>query len=140
MSSPLKHCLHSRIPNTAFDMSQNNDVLQTHDGWRNSHPWSISPHLHLIQAHRRDSGQIISPYIYGKSSKMMHTHTHRWFHLMCVAGRDSNCLERKSSRCLSWCFCFSGRSIISEFSISSSSSPVVQKSKYIFIQPPADVH
>lgn len=59
-----------------------------------------------------------------------HTHTHRRFHLMCVAGRDSNCLERKSSLCLSWCFCFSGKSTISGFSISSSSSPVGQRSKY----------
>lgn len=42
---------------------------------------------------------------------------------MCVAGRDSSWRDRNSSLCLSWCFCFSGRSAISEFSISSSSSP-----------------
>lgn len=48
-------------------------------------------------------------------------------YLMCVAGRDSSCLERKSSLCLSWCFCFSGRSTISGFSISSSISPTSEK-------------
>lgn len=42
---------------------------------------------------------------------------------MCVAGKDSSWRDRKSSRCLSWCFCFSGRFTISGFSISSSSSP-----------------
>lgn len=30
MSSPLKHCLYSRIPNPVSDMSQNNDASQTH--------------------------------------------------------------------------------------------------------------
>lgn len=69
-----------------------------------------------------------------------HRHKQGWFYLMCVAGRDSNCLDRKSSLCLSWCFCFSGRSTISGFSISSSSSPVGQRSKYSVIEPPADVH
>lgn len=42
---------------------------------------------------------------------------------MCVAGKDSSWRDRKSSLCRSWCFCFSGRSAISGFSISSSSSP-----------------
>lgn len=58
-----------------------------------------------------------------------HTCTQSRLYLMCVAGRDSNCLERKSSLCLSWCFCFSGRSTISGFSISSSISPIGQKVK-----------
>lgn len=44
-------------------------------------------------------------------------------YLMCVAGKDSSWRDRKSSLCLSWCFCFSGRSAISGFSISSSISP-----------------
>lgn len=44
-------------------------------------------------------------------------------YLMCVAGKDSSWRDRKSSLCRSWCFCFSGRSAISGFSISSSSSP-----------------
>lgn len=48
---------------------------------------------------------------------------------MCVAGKDSSWRERKSSLCLSWCFCFSGRSRISGFSISSSSSPRWRKRK-----------
>ena len=44
-------------------------------------------------------------------------------YLMCVAGRDSSCLDRNNSRCRSWCLSFSGRSTISGFSISSSISP-----------------
>lgn len=50
-------------------------------------------------------------------------------YLMCVAGKDSSWRDRKSSLCLSWCFCFSGRSAISGFSISSSSSPGREKKK-----------
>lgn len=42
---------------------------------------------------------------------------------MWVAGSDSSCRDRKSSRCRSWCFSFSGRSTISGFSTSSSTSP-----------------
>lgn len=86
--------------------------------------------------------------IFMENVQDMHAHTHKYtdmhrqrcFYLMCVAGRDSNCLERKSSLCLSWCFCFSGRSSISGFSISSSSSPVGRRSRYVFIKPPADVN
>lgn len=48
-------------------------------------------------------------------------------YLMWVAGRDSSCLERNSSRCLSWCLSFSGRSTISGFSTSSSTSPEGQR-------------
>lgn len=48
---------------------------------------------------------------------------------MCVAGRDSSCRERNNSRCRSWCFCFSGKSTISGFSISSSISPSYKETK-----------
>lgn len=40
---------------------------------------------------------------------------------MWVAGRDSNCRDRKSSRCLSWCFCCSPSAGCFD---SSSNSPV----------------
>lgn len=52
-------------------------------------------------------------------------------YLMCVAGRDSSCRERNNSRCRSWCFCFSGKSTISGFSISSSISPSHEETKLI---------
>lgn len=52
-------------------------------------------------------------------------------YLMCVAGRDSSCRERNNSRCRSWCFCFSGKSTISGFSISSSISPSYKETKLI---------
>lgn len=96
-------------------MSQNNDASKRH----NVGQTVIRNVFHSLTD--VTNGQIISPYISRKLSTMVHTHIR--FYLMCVAGRDSNCLERKSSLCLSWCFCFSGRSTISGFSISSSSSP-----------------
>lgn len=45
-------------------------------------------------------------------------------YLMCVAGRDSYCRERKSSLWRSWCFCFSERSSSEGLSFSSSRSSV----------------
>lgn len=51
-------------------------------------------------------------------------HVFNLVYLMCVAGRDSYCRERKSSLWRSWCFCFSERSGSDGLSFSSSRSSV----------------
>lgn len=46
---------------------------------------------------------------------------------MCVAGRDSNCRDRNSSLCLSWCFCCSD---VEGCLDSSSKSPKIHTRKH----------
>lgn len=59
-------------------------------------------------------------------------------YLIWVAGSDSSCRERNSSRCRNWCLSFSGRSTISGFSISSSISPEGQRARQLALQRPAN--
>lgn len=81
--------------------------------WRYIYPWgekhpnkSYHKHNQRTYGQRSPLGKMLSPKMAPKAanrSSLLILNTYR----MWVAGKDSNCRDRKSSLCLSWCFCSS---------------------------------
>lgn len=86
--TPEERSIHTKVINTTRELMAKGQNL------------SIIPHI------KGPLGKMLSPKMAPKSenrSSLLILNTYR----MWVAGKDSNCRDKKSSLCLSWCFCSS---------------------------------